>query len=184
MSRRSCRRSAAPPWSRSTPRTSPGLFYRIAGRDQPRRRQHHRRAHPHHRRRHGARQFPGPGRPPRPLRRSAPARAAEGRGDAARWPATSRRPTGSRRGRCRCAAPRPSAIQPAVFVDNKASNRYTVVEVNARDRAALLFELARAIYVSRAIDPQRPCRHLWRARRRRLLSDRPRAARRSRARRG
>jgi [protein-PII] uridylyltransferase len=42
-------------------------------------------------------------------------------------------------------------IQPAVFVDNKASNRYTVVEVNARDRSALLFELARAIYVSRAI---------------------------------
>jgi len=42
-------------------------------------------------------------------------------------------------------------IQPAVFVDNKASNRYTVLEVNARDRAALLFELARAIYVSRAI---------------------------------
>ncbi len=42
-------------------------------------------------------------------------------------------------------------IQPAAFVDNKASNRYTVVEVNARDRAALLFELARAIYVSRAI---------------------------------
>jgi [protein-PII] uridylyltransferase len=41
-------------------------------------------------------------------------------------------------------------IQPAVFVDNKASNRYTVIEVNARDRAALLFELARAIYVSRA----------------------------------
>jgi [protein-PII] uridylyltransferase len=42
-------------------------------------------------------------------------------------------------------------IQPAVFVDNKASSRYTVVEVNARDRAALLFELARAIYVSRAV---------------------------------
>jgi [protein-PII] uridylyltransferase len=42
-------------------------------------------------------------------------------------------------------------IQPAAFVDNKASNRYTVVEVNAADRAALLFELARAIYVSRAI---------------------------------
>ena len=30
------------------------------------------------------------------------------------------------------------AIQPAVFVDNQASSRYTVVEVNARDRAALL----------------------------------------------
>ena len=42
-------------------------------------------------------------------------------------------------------------IQPAVFVDNRASNRYTVIEVNARDRAALLFELARAIYVSRAL---------------------------------
>jgi len=42
-------------------------------------------------------------------------------------------------------------IQPAVFVDNKASSRYTVVEINARDRAALLFELARAIYVSRAV---------------------------------
>jgi [protein-PII] uridylyltransferase len=42
------------------------------------------------------------------------------------------------------------SIQPAAFVDNQASNRYTVVEVNARDRAALLFELARAIYVSRA----------------------------------
>ena len=42
-------------------------------------------------------------------------------------------------------------IQPAVFVDNKASSRYTVIEVNAADRAALLFELARAIYVSRAI---------------------------------
>ena len=41
--------------------------------------------------------------------------------------------------------------QPAAFVDNKASNRYTVIEVNAADRAALLFELARAIYVSRII---------------------------------
>jgi len=42
-------------------------------------------------------------------------------------------------------------IQPAAFVDNKASNRYTVIEVNAADRAALLFELARAIYVSRIV---------------------------------
>jgi [protein-PII] uridylyltransferase len=41
-------------------------------------------------------------------------------------------------------------IQPAAFVDNKASNRYTVIEVNAADRAALLFDLARAIYMSRA----------------------------------
>jgi len=36
-------------------------------------------------------------------------------------------------------------IAPAVFVDNKASSRYTVVEVNARDRAALLSGLAKAI---------------------------------------
>ena len=42
------------------------------------------------------------------------------------------------------------AIQPAVFVDNEASSRYTVVEVNARDRAALLSGLARALYESKA----------------------------------
>jgi len=41
-------------------------------------------------------------------------------------------------------------VQPAVFIDNMASNRYTVVEVNARDRAALLSRLAQAVYQSRA----------------------------------
>jgi len=41
-------------------------------------------------------------------------------------------------------------IAPAVFVDNKASSRYTVVEVNARDRAALLSGLAKAITLSGA----------------------------------
>jgi [protein-PII] uridylyltransferase len=41
-------------------------------------------------------------------------------------------------------------IQPAVFIDNMASSRYTVVEVNARDRAALLSGLARALYESKA----------------------------------
>jgi [protein-PII] uridylyltransferase len=41
-------------------------------------------------------------------------------------------------------------IQPAVFIDNEASRRYTVVEINARDRAALLSGLARALYDSRA----------------------------------
>ena len=56
------------------------------------------------------------------------------------------------RGAGAAAAPRRGVPDPARrFVDNKASNRYTVVEVNARDRAALLFELARAIYVSRAV---------------------------------
>jgi [protein-PII] uridylyltransferase len=42
-------------------------------------------------------------------------------------------------------------IQPAVFVHAHASNRYAVVEVNARDRAALLFELARAIFGVKAV---------------------------------
>ncbi|MFN3724898.1 MAG: [protein-PII] uridylyltransferase [Allosphingosinicella sp.] len=42
------------------------------------------------------------------------------------------------------------SIEPAVFVDNKASGRYTVVEVNARDRAALLSELAKAIFDNEA----------------------------------
>ena len=42
-------------------------------------------------------------------------------------------------------------IQPAVFIDNRASSRYTVVEVNARDRAALLSGLALAIFESRAV---------------------------------
>jgi [protein-PII] uridylyltransferase len=41
-------------------------------------------------------------------------------------------------------------IQPAVFIDNAASNRYSVVEINARDRPALLSGLARAIFQSKA----------------------------------
>jgi [protein-PII] uridylyltransferase len=51
------------------------------------------------------------------------------------------------------ALPRPRAsaftIHPAVFIDPHASSRYTVVEVNARDRAALLSGLARALYEAR-----------------------------------
>jgi [protein-PII] uridylyltransferase len=41
-------------------------------------------------------------------------------------------------------------IHPSVFIDNLASSRYTVVEVNARDRPALLSGLARALFDSRA----------------------------------
>lgn len=37
-------------------------------------------------------------------------------------------------------------VAPAVFVDNRASNSHTVIEVNGRDRAGLLFDLARAFY--------------------------------------
>ncbi|HEX8535156.1 MAG TPA: [protein-PII] uridylyltransferase, partial [Allosphingosinicella sp.] len=40
-------------------------------------------------------------------------------------------------------------IRPAVFIDNQASNRYTVIEVNARDRAALLSALGEALFQAR-----------------------------------
>ncbi len=41
------------------------------------------------------------------------------------------------------------AIEPDVLVDNKASNRFTVVEVAARDRPALLNQLAHALFQSK-----------------------------------
>ena len=40
-------------------------------------------------------------------------------------------------------------IEPNVLIDNKASNRYTVIEVNARDRPALLNGLAQALFQSK-----------------------------------
>jgi [protein-PII] uridylyltransferase len=40
-------------------------------------------------------------------------------------------------------------IVPNVLIDNKASNRFTVVEVNARDRPALLNQLAHALFQSK-----------------------------------
>ena len=40
-------------------------------------------------------------------------------------------------------------IEPNVLVDHKASNRFTVVEVNARDRPALLNQLAHALFLSK-----------------------------------
>ena len=49
--------------------------------------------------------------------------------------------------------PRPRAsaftISPQVLIDNKASNRFTVIEAAARDRPALLNELARALFQSK-----------------------------------
>ena len=41
------------------------------------------------------------------------------------------------------------AVEPNVLIDNKASNRYTVVEVAALDRPALLFSLTSALFQSR-----------------------------------
>jgi len=51
------------------------------------------------------------------------------------------------------ARPRAEAftVRPRVEFDNAASNRFTVVEVNARDRPALLNRLARALFESRLI---------------------------------
>ncbi len=40
-------------------------------------------------------------------------------------------------------------IEPNVLIDNRASNRFTVVEVNARDRPALLNQLAHTLFQSR-----------------------------------
>jgi len=40
-------------------------------------------------------------------------------------------------------------IEPVVLIDNRASNRYTVVEVNAHDRPALLNSLAHALFQSK-----------------------------------
>ncbi|MBJ6120245.1 [protein-PII] uridylyltransferase [Sphingomonas mollis] len=40
-------------------------------------------------------------------------------------------------------------IQPNVLINNDASNRFTVVEVNARDRPALLNQLAQALFQSK-----------------------------------
>jgi [protein-PII] uridylyltransferase len=39
-------------------------------------------------------------------------------------------------------------VRPRIEFDNKASNRFTVIEVNARDRPALLNKLARALFES------------------------------------
>ena len=37
-------------------------------------------------------------------------------------------------------------VQPAVIIDNSASNRSTVIEINAKDRPGLLYDLAGALY--------------------------------------
>jgi [protein-PII] uridylyltransferase len=41
------------------------------------------------------------------------------------------------------------SLVPQVFIDNRASNRFTVVEVNALDRPALLYALTFALYGAR-----------------------------------
>ena len=40
-------------------------------------------------------------------------------------------------------------VEPNVIIDNKASNRYTVIEIAAADRPALLYALTHALFQSR-----------------------------------
>ena len=108
------------------------------------RRQHHRCAHPHDARRHGARQSAGARRPrPSPI----PTDAC-----AAGWSKSVEAALSERRHRRRCPQPsrsgRSSAFEvaPSVAIAERASTRTTVVEVNARDRPALLAGLAAAIH--------------------------------------
>ncbi|HQS68406.1 MAG TPA: bifunctional uridylyltransferase/uridylyl-removing protein, partial [Novosphingobium sp.] len=51
------------------------------------------------------------------------------------------------------ARPRADAfdVRPIVIFDNKASNRFTVIEVGSRDRPALLSQLARALFEARLV---------------------------------
>ncbi|MDE0880113.1 MAG: HD domain-containing protein, partial [Sphingomonas bacterium] len=42
-------------------------------------------------------------------------------------------------------------VEPNVLIDNRASNRFTVIEVNARDRPALLNQLAQALFQSKVM---------------------------------
>jgi [protein-PII] uridylyltransferase len=37
-------------------------------------------------------------------------------------------------------------VEPRVLIDNRASNRYTVIEINGRDKPGLLFSLTQALY--------------------------------------
>jgi [protein-PII] uridylyltransferase len=37
-------------------------------------------------------------------------------------------------------------VPPRVIIDNESSNRYTVIEVNGRDRIGLLYDLTEALY--------------------------------------
>ena len=37
-------------------------------------------------------------------------------------------------------------VEPAVYIDNRASNSHTVIEVNGRDRPGLLYDLARTLF--------------------------------------
>ena len=156
-------------WSAVFATTTPGLFYRIAGGDQPGRRatSSTRASTP----RATAWRSTISWSRTRAAGRCRPAASSRGwRGDRDALPATSRRPPPTPLPLPRRA--QAFAVAPAVFDRNKASSRYTVIEVNARDRPALLAGSRRRSRRG-SPGPFGPYRHLWRARGRRLLSDRP-----------
>ena len=100
-----------------------------------------------------------------------PARCAAGWSSRSRprWPAQAPPPLpGGRRRSARSSA---FEVAPSVAIADRASTRTTVVEVNARDRPALLAGLAAAIHDCGHHDPFGAHRDLWRARGRRLLPD-------------
>jgi len=37
-------------------------------------------------------------------------------------------------------------VEPRVIIDNQSSNRFTVIEINGRDRLGLLYDLTEALY--------------------------------------
>ena len=116
----------------------------------PGRRQHHRRAHPYRAERHRCRQFPGAGPAGRPFMEAVQlARLRTTIEDAL----ANRVKLMSQLAARPLARPRADAfeVRQRVEFDNQASNRFTVIEVSARDRPALLNRLARALFEAKLI---------------------------------
>ena len=88
-----------------------------------------------------------------------------------------RRVAAARRGGERAAPPkgriRAFALEPTVTINNQWSHRYTMVEVTGLDRTGLLYELTATLSKLNLNIASRPCRHLRRARGRRVLRHRP-----------
>ena len=65
------------------------------------------------------------------------------------------------------------SLETAIHINNSLSNRFTVVETSGLDRPGLLYDLTRVHLRPQPQHQLGPHRHLRRARRRRLLCDRP-----------
>ena len=64
-------------------------------------------------------------------------------------------------------------VEPRVLIDNNASDTFTVIEVNGRDRPGFLHVVTRALDAHEPADRLGPHHHLRRARRRRVLREGP-----------